>query len=87
MLRRVLHFSLASLTRECLFLAMRNEIDASEGLLSIVSVACYLLVPFLDAVDPALTHALCELYAFHHAHMRARSMHPQRFCSWRSWEH
>ena len=25
-----------------------------------------------------LAHALCELYAFHHAHMRAKNMHPQR---------
>ena len=48
---RVLYFSVASLTSECLNLAMRKEKDASDGLLAIAGAACFVVVPFLDAVE------------------------------------
>ena len=51
MLCRVLYFSLANLTHECLALATRKDLDASRGLLCIANVACYGGVPFLDAVE------------------------------------
>jgi hypothetical protein len=53
LVRRVMYFSIATVTGECLFLAMIKELEpASTGLLSIAGAACFLLVPFFDAMSP-----------------------------------
>ena len=51
---RVLYFSLANLTHEGLDLAMRKGLDASYGLFSVAGVACFVVVPVLDAMEPSV---------------------------------
>ena len=80
-----MYFSITTVTRECLFLAMIKEREAaSTGLLCIAAVACYLLIPFLDALSPEVVGPTHVRVVCTPPSRRVADMHLQCFCSSRS---